>query len=97
MNAKTRLKRRPVRIERERVGLTREQLAVKAGVGTSTLYLAERVGLISPTTATKLATVLGVQPEKLLSRVHPAATICTRRRCDGEPLPEAHEVDGDER
>jgi transcriptional regulator with XRE-family HTH domain len=59
-------KRYPTRIKRERVGLSREQLAVKAGVGTTTLMLAERAGLISAATAAKLAIVLGCRPEELL-------------------------------
>jgi transcriptional regulator with XRE-family HTH domain len=54
-----------VREARERAGLTREQLAVKAGIAGSTLYLAERAGLISEATAVKLATALGVRPEEL--------------------------------
>ncbi len=56
-----------VRSRREERDLTREQLAVKAGVGTTTVYLAERAGLISPATAAKLAVVLGCKPEELLS------------------------------
>ena len=57
----------PVRAAREHAGLTREQLAVKAGVATTTVYLAERAGLISPTTAGKLAGVLGCGPNELLA------------------------------
>ncbi len=55
----------PVRAARERAGLTREQLAVKAGLSSSTLYLAERAGLISAATATKLAAALGVPTAEL--------------------------------
>jgi DNA-binding XRE family transcriptional regulator len=55
----------PTRSARENAGLTREQLAVKAGLSTTTVYLAERAGLISPTTAEKIAAVLGVKPEDL--------------------------------
>lgn len=55
----------PVREARERAGLTREQLAVKAGVSSSTLYLAERAGLLSEPIAAKIAVVLGVSVEEL--------------------------------
>ncbi|ACG73251.1 transcriptional regulator, XRE family [Anaeromyxobacter sp. K] len=55
----------PVRAARERAGLTREQLAVKAGLSSSTLYLAERAGLVSAATAAKLAAVLGVAAAEL--------------------------------
>jgi transcriptional regulator with XRE-family HTH domain len=65
MNPSTNTKTSPVRLARERAGLTREQLAVKAGVGSTTLYLAERAGLISPATAAKIAPVLGVPAEEL--------------------------------
>jgi hypothetical protein len=41
-------------------------LAVKAGVSSTTVRLAERAGLISPVTAAKLAAVLGCQAENLL-------------------------------
>jgi len=55
----------PLRAARERAGLTREQLAVRAGLSSSTLYLAERAGLVSDATAAKLAAVLGVEPAEL--------------------------------
>lgn len=55
----------PVREARERAGLTREQLAVAAGLSSSTLYLAERANLLSEATAAKLAAVLGVAPAEL--------------------------------
>jgi len=55
----------PLRDARERAGLTREQLAVRAGLSSSTLYLAERAGLVSDTTAAKLAAALGVPAEEL--------------------------------
>lgn len=55
----------PVRRARERAGLSREQLAVKAGISSTTLYLAERAGLISANTAAKVAAVLGVSAEEL--------------------------------
>jgi transcriptional regulator with XRE-family HTH domain len=55
----------PVRTARERAGLTREALAVHAGVSYSTVALAERSGLVSEATAAKLAVVLGVPPEEL--------------------------------
>lgn len=64
MNTNT--KPNQVRAARERAGLTREQLAVRAGIAGSTLYLVERAGLISPTTASKLATALGVPADQLL-------------------------------
>jgi transcriptional regulator with XRE-family HTH domain len=54
-----------VRAARERAGLTREQLAVRAGLSSSTLYLAERAGLVSAMTAAKLAAALGVPVEEL--------------------------------
>jgi DNA-binding XRE family transcriptional regulator len=65
MRASPHVKKSPVRSARERVGLTREQLAVKAGVSSTTLYLAERAALISPATAAKIAPVLGVPAEEL--------------------------------
>lgn len=52
--------RNPIRAARERAGLSREQLAVKAGVSSSTLYLAERAGLVSDATIAKLAEALGI-------------------------------------
>lgn len=54
-----------VRELREARGITREQLAVKAGLSSSTLYLAERAGLITEATAVKLAAALDVRPEEL--------------------------------
>lgn len=39
---------------------------MKAGLSTTTLYLAERAGLISDVTRAKLAKVLGCRPEDLL-------------------------------
>jgi ribosome-binding protein aMBF1 (putative translation factor) len=57
----------PVRRARERAGLSREQLAVKAGVSSTTLYLAERAGLITPSTAAKVAAALGIAAEELQS------------------------------
>lgn len=65
MSLRANVKRNPVRAARERAGLTREQLAVKAGLSSSTLYLAERAGLVSPATAAKLAGVLGVPAKDL--------------------------------
>lgn len=69
MNAKlgrnTTMKPNAVRAARERAGLTREQAAVKAGVSSSTLYLAERAGLLSDNIAAKLAKALGMDPEEL--------------------------------
>lgn len=63
---KTRKRRHPVRIHRERAGLSREQLAVRAGVGTTTVYIAERAGLITSATAAKLAVVLDCEIADLL-------------------------------
>lgn len=57
----------PTRRIREENGLTREQLAVRAGLSSSTVYLVERAGLLSDATARKLAAVLGVNPEELRS------------------------------
>ncbi len=56
-----------MRRARERAGLSREQLAVKAGVSSTTLYLAERAGLLSQNTAAKIAAVLGIPAEELQS------------------------------
>lgn len=61
----------PVRAARERAGLTREQLAVRAGLSGSTLYLAERAGLVSKRTAEKIAEVLGLPAEELRPEVRP--------------------------
>jgi transcriptional regulator with XRE-family HTH domain len=60
-----------VRVARERLGLTRERLAVQAGLSLSTVYLAERAGLVSRRTAEKLAPVLGVPVEQLLHEARP--------------------------
>ncbi len=56
----------PVRAAREAVGLAREKLAARAGLSTSTLYLAER-GVITQATAEKLAPILGVSAQELQS------------------------------
>ena len=56
-----------VRSARERAGLSREQAAVKAGLSLTTLYLAERAGLITAATAAKLAPVLGCSAIELLT------------------------------
>ena len=58
----------PVRHARERAGLTREQLAVKAGLSCTTVYLAERAALISEATAAKIARALGVSARDLLEQ-----------------------------
>jgi transcriptional regulator with XRE-family HTH domain len=58
-----------LRTRRERSGLTREQLAVKAGLASSTLYLIERTGAISEENAAKLAAVLGCSAEDLFKKV----------------------------
>ena len=61
-----------VRRLRERAGLTREQLAVKAELSSTTVYLVERARLISEATATKIARVLGVSAKRLLAaEAHP--------------------------
>jgi len=65
MQLKRQLKSNAVRAARERAGLTREQLAVRAGISSTTLYLAERAGLISAATAAKLAPILGVSANAL--------------------------------
>lgn len=65
MNARAKAPASPVRAARERAGLTREQLAVRAGLSSSTLYLAERAGLVSDATAAKLAIALGIEPAEL--------------------------------
>ena len=61
-NAKT--KPNPVRAAREAVGLAREKLAARAGLSTSTVYLAER-GVLTQATAEKLAPHLGVSAQEL--------------------------------
>jgi hypothetical protein len=55
----------PVRFAPERARLTREQLAVKTDVSSTTPYLAERAGLTSPSSASKVAAALGVLPAEL--------------------------------
>lgn len=67
MNARpqTTPKPSPVRALREQAGFTREQLAVRAGISSSTLYLVERAGLLTRATAEKLAQALGVPAERL--------------------------------
>jgi len=65
MQLNRQLKSNAVRAARERAGLTREQLAVRAGMSSTTLYLAERAGLISAATAAKLAPILGVSANAL--------------------------------
>lgn len=54
-----------VKKAREHAGLTQEQLAVKAGISSTTVYLAERAGIVTATTAAKIAAVLGVPAEDL--------------------------------
>jgi transcriptional regulator with XRE-family HTH domain len=67
MNSRARSKPNRIRAAREAAGLTREQLAVKAGVSSTTLYLAERAGLISANTTAKVASVLGIPAKELQS------------------------------
>ncbi len=55
----------PTRRIRVQKGLTREQLAVKAGISSSTLYLVERAGLLTDAIAVKLARALGVKQSEL--------------------------------
>jgi transcriptional regulator with XRE-family HTH domain len=64
-NPKPLLKPSLIRALHEARGLTREQLAVRAGISSSTLYLVERAGLLSPATAEKVAAVLGVPATEL--------------------------------
>lgn len=58
----------PIRKARREANLTLEQLAVRARVSSTTLSIAERAGLISKRTATKLARVLRVPIDQLLER-----------------------------
>jgi DNA-binding XRE family transcriptional regulator len=60
MRTSLRMKLSAVRLARERLHLTREQLAVKAGGSSSTLYLAEVAA-----TAAKIAPLLGVSAAAL--------------------------------
>lgn len=57
----------PVRAARERLGLTRERLAVKANLSVTSLYLAERLRHVTPATAAKLAPILGVRARDLMT------------------------------
>jgi transcriptional regulator with XRE-family HTH domain len=52
----------PLRAARVRAGLTQQQLAVKAGLTTGVLSLAERSGYLTKASAEKLAVALGVHP-----------------------------------
>lgn len=67
MNARANPTPTRIRELREQRGIIREQLAVKAGVSSTTLYLAERAGLLSDATAAKVAAALGVSVEELRS------------------------------
>lgn len=58
----------PIRQRRQAAGLSREQLAVRAGVSSTTLGWAERAHYLSRATATKLATALRCDPVELLPR-----------------------------
>lgn len=62
-----RAKQNPIRAAREAKGLSREQAAVKAGLSSTTLRVAEWGGPISAESAAKLAAVLGVKVEQLLA------------------------------
>jgi transcriptional regulator with XRE-family HTH domain len=64
-NSTTNQKPSRVRQLREARGITREQLAVRAGISSSTLYLAERAGLMTPATAGKVAAALGLSVEEV--------------------------------
>ncbi len=65
MRVNTKPKPGSLRAIREARGLTREQLAVQAGLSSTTLYLVERAGLMSEATAAKLALALGLTAEEL--------------------------------
>jgi transcriptional regulator with XRE-family HTH domain len=54
-----------IRPLREQRGLTREQLAVLCGRSSSTIHLAERAGILTRTTAERIAAALGVSVEEL--------------------------------
>lgn len=62
------MKANPIRERRERAGLTREELAVRAGLSFTTIGWAERAHYLTAATAAKLAAVLGCRPEELLPR-----------------------------
>jgi len=57
----------PIRTRREALGLNRETLAVRARLSSTTVALAERAGLVTQTTAERLAVVLGCRPEDLMA------------------------------
>lgn len=62
-----------LREARRHRGLTQLQLAATAGVSLTTLSLAERFGLSSEMTATKLARALGIAVEDLVALKSPDA------------------------
>ncbi len=56
----------PLRAARLRAGMSMEALAVRAGLGRATVYLAEKAPqLMSDRTAHAVAAVLGVDPAEL--------------------------------
>ncbi len=55
----------PLRVARERAGLTQMALAVRANCSIQTISLAERSGYLTPAAAQKLAPVLRVEPAEL--------------------------------
>jgi transcriptional regulator with XRE-family HTH domain len=65
---KTTPKLSPIAERRKALGINRETLAVRAGLSLSTIYLAERAGLVTDATAARLAPVLGCAPSDLLQR-----------------------------
>ncbi len=69
-----------LREARRRVGLSQLAAAVAAGVSPSTLAIAERVGLMSPKTAARLAALYGVAPGVLMANLRAIGGV-TRARC----------------
>jgi transcriptional regulator with XRE-family HTH domain len=58
----------PLRLERQRRGLSQVALAALAGCHPSAVSLAERGGFITPTLAAKLAAALEVAPDAILPK-----------------------------
>lgn len=56
-----------LRVLRVTVGLTQIQLAERAGLHSQTVERAEREGFVTPRTARKLGSVLGVEADELLA------------------------------
>ncbi len=57
-----------IRALRLKQSLTFMQLAVKAGIGLTTVQLAEHAGVVTPRTAALLAPVLGCRAEEILPK-----------------------------